>query len=283
MKDQAEKLRLYYIGNDSDNNCQQYKKIFSFTSGKGGTGKTFLVLNTAYALARLRKKVLLIDLDFNLANLHLLLNVNPLATLNEFFLGKKMILDTITNLNGNIDAIFGEPGSSALPHLSDSQYNIFFSNIRKIAGGYDYILIDSGAGANASIISLLKRCDENIFIVNPDPTSVMDAYVLMKYLYQNSGKNLFPVVINKAKNEIDGNQTFEKLQTAVTHFLNIELVHLGSVNYSEEIRNSMIDQKLFLNSYILSPEAEQILELAGKINEYHQMANNNHSINSTLA
>jgi len=87
MKDQAENLRLYYIGND--NSCHQYKKIFSFTSGKGGTGKTFLALNIAYALARLQKRVLLIDLDFNLANLHLLLNVNPLSTLNEFFLGKK--------------------------------------------------------------------------------------------------------------------------------------------------------------------------------------------------
>ena len=70
--------------------------------------------------------------------------------------------------------------------------------------------------------------------------------------------------------------TFEKLQTAVTHFLNVELVHVGSINYSEDIRNSIIDQKLFLNSYILTPEAEQILETAIRINEYHQVANNNH-------
>ena len=282
MKDQAEKLRLYYIGND-DGGCQQYKKIFSFTSGKGGTGKTFLALNSAYALSRLQKKVLLIDLDFNLANLHLLLNVNPLSTINEFFLGKKMISDTITNLNGNIDAIFGEPGSSALPQLSDTQYTLLFSNIRKIAHNYDYILIDSGAGVNSSIINLLRRCDENIFVVTPEPTSVMDAYVLMKYLYQNSGKNLFPVVINKSRDEEDGVQTFEKLQTAVTHFLSTELVHLGSVNYSEEIRNSLLEQKLFINSNVLSPEAEQILTLAGRINEYHQMANNNHTVNSTQA
>ena len=281
MKDQAEKLRLYYIGNE--NSCQQYKKIFSFTSGKGGTGKTFLALNTAYALSRLQKKVLLVDLDFNLANLHLLLNVNPLSTLNEFFLGKKMVSDVITNLNANIDAIFGEPGSSALPQLTESQYTLFFSNIRKIASNYDYILIDSGAGANSTIINLLRRCDENIFVVTPEPTSVMDAYVLMKYLYQNSGKNLFPVVINKSKDENDSLQTFEKLQTAVTHFLNIELVHLGSVYYSEEIRTSLLEQKLFINSYILSPEAEQILALAGRINEYHQMANNIHTVNSTQA
>jgi len=281
MKDQAEKLRLYYIGND--HNCRQYKKIFSFTSGKGGTGKTFLALNSAYALARLQKRVLVIDLDFNLANLHLLLNVNPLSTLNEFFLGKKTLFDTITNLNNNIDAIFGEPGSSNMPHLSDSQLNILFSNIRKISGNYDYILIDTGAGANSTIINLLKRCDENIFVVTPEPTSVMDAYVLMKFLYQNSGKNLFPVIINKCNDEHDGVQAFEKLQTAVTHFLNIELINLGSVNYSEEIRSSLIEQKLFINSYILSPEAEQILELAGRINEYLQMANNNHTINQTQA
>ena len=185
-----------------------------------------------------------------------------------------MVSDVITNLNANIDAIFGEPGSSALPQLTESQYTLFFSNIRKIASNYDYILIDSGAGANSTIINLLRRCDENIFVVTPEPTSVMDAYVLMKYLYQNSGKNLFPVVINKSKDENDSLQTFEKLQTAVTHFLNIELVHLGSVYYSEEIRTSLLEQKLFINSYILSPEAEQILALAGRINEYHQMANN---------
>lgn len=282
MKDQAEKLRLLYLDQNNDAGYR-YKKIFSFTSGKGGTGKTFLALNSAYALARQQKRVLLIDLDFNLANLHLLLNVNPLSTLNEFFLGKKLLQETITNLSGNVDAVFGESGSSALMQLSDSQFTMLFNGLHKIADNYDFILIDTSAGANLSVINMLRRCDENIFVVSTEPTSVMDSYVLMKYLYQNSGKNLFPVIINKCKNEEDGNLAFDKLQTAVAHFLNIELFHLGSVNYSEEIRNSLLDQKLYISSYILSPEAEQILEISGMINEYHQMANNNHPVNSSQA
>jgi len=282
MKDQAENLRLLYLNHD-ENNSHRDKKIYSFSSGKGGTGKTFLALNAAYALARLQKRVLLVDLDFNLANLHLFLNVNPISSINEFFLGKKLLSETITNLNGNVDAIFGESGSSALIQLSDSQYTILFNNLKKFSENYDYILIDTGAGADLNIINVLRRCDENIFVVSTEPTSVMDAYVLMKFIYQNSGKNLFPVVINKSRNEDDGRQTFEKLQTSVAHFLNIEIVHLGSINYSEEIRNSLLDQKLFISSYILSPEAEQILKLTGRINEYHQMANNNHSLNTNQA
>ncbi len=281
MKDQAEKLRLLYL--DKNSGVEQSKKIFSFTSGKGGTGKSFLALNTAYALARLQKKVLLIDLDYNLANLHLMLNVNPLSTLNDFVLGKKLISETITNLTYNVDAIFGEAGSSALLQLSDSQYTILFNNINKISGNYDFILIDTGAGADLNAINLLRRCDENIFVVTTEPTAVMDSYVLMKFLYQSSGKNIFPVVINKCKDSEDGFHTFEKLQTAVNHFLNIELIHLGSIFYSEEIRKSLLEQKLFINSYILSPEAEQILELSGKINEFHQMANNDQTLNSSQA
>jgi len=218
-----------------------------------------------------------------LANLHLMLNVNPLATLNEFLIGKKLITETITNLGTNIDAIFGESGSLALTHLSDSQYTVLFNSLRNISDNYDFVLIDTGAGADSKIINLLRRCDENIFVVTTEPTSSMDSYVLMKFLYQNSGKNSFPVVINKSKNDKDGMQAFEKLQMAVTHFLNIELTYLGSVNYSNEIRISLLDQKLFLNSYILSPEAEQILKLSSKINEYLQMANSNHTLNSNHA
>ena len=269
MKDQAQNLRLYYAEQEPE--YPPCSKIFSFTSGKGGTGKTFLALNTAYALARQQKKVLLVDFDFNLASVHMMLNVNPLSTVTDFFVGKKLLSDTITNLSVNVDAIFGESGSLALTSLSVSQYNSLFNELKKLSDDYDYILIDTGAGANSSVINILKRCDETT-----DPTSVMDAYVLLKFLYQNSGKNLFPVLINKCRDENDGEMTFEKLQTAVTHFLNVELVHVGSINYSEDIRNSIIDQKLFLNSYILTPEAEQILETAIRINEYHQVANNNH-------
>ena len=281
MKDQAEKLRLYYLENG--NNYSQNKKIFSFTSGKGGTGKTFLSLNTAYALGRQQKKVLLIDLDFNLASTHLFLNVNPLTTVADFIIGKKTLNETITNLGQSIDAIFGDSGSSTIMQLSETHYNLLFNGLNKISADYDYIIIDTGAGASSGIINILKRCDENIFVVTTDPTSVMDAYVLIKFLYQSSGKNIFPVIINKSRDEQEGLQTFEKLQTAVTHFLNVELVYIGTINYSEEIRNSVIDQKLFINSNILSSEAEQILSTAIKINEYHQMANNNQTVNSSHA
>ena len=280
MKDQAEKLRLYYFENES--NYSPTKKIFSFTSGKGGTGKTFLALNIAYALARQQKKILLVDFDFNLASIHLMLNVNPLNTITDFFIGEKPLSDAITNLSVNVDAIFGESGSTTLNQLPGMQLNLLFEALADLAKDYDYILMDTGAGANASVVNILKKCDENIFVVTTDPTSVMDAYVLMKFLYQNSGKNLFPVLINKCSNEEDGKQTFEKLEIAVTHFLNVELVHVGSINYSDEIRESVIDQKLFINSNILSIEAEQILSSAVKINEYHQLANSNHALNSGI-
>lgn len=281
MKDQAEKLRLFYL--QKDDPIHSTKKVYSFTSGKGGTGKSFLALNIAFAIAKRGQRVLLIDFDLNIGGIHLLLNHNPRATISDLLSGKKLFNEVITPLAENVDAILGASGITNSFQNGDSQLNSVFSKIKNISEQYDFVFIDTGAGVNRNVINILKKCEENIFVVTPDPTSVMDAYVLMKYLYQESGKNIFPVVINKAKNNDEGVVTFEKLQTAVAHFLSIDVVHLGSVNYSEEIRQSIIDQKLFITNSLFSTPAEQILAISSKIKEYQQLANNNHSIGTTTA
>lgn len=281
MRDQAEKLRLFYLQKDESDVSS--KKIYSFTSGKGGTGKSFLALNLAFAVANRGKRVLLIDFDLNIGGLHLLLNYNPSSTISDFISGKKLFNEVITPLSDNVDAIFGSSGINTSNQQSEVQLALVFNKLKELHHQYDYMFVDTGAGVNGTVINILKNCEENLFVVNPDPTSVMDAYVLMKYLYQKCNKSVFPVIINKTKNEEEGIVAFEKLQTAVAHFLGIELIHFGSVNYSEKVRQSIIDQELFYSNFPFTQSATQLISIASAINEYQQLANNNHALGKTTA
>ena len=122
-------------------------KVISFTSGKGGTGKTFISLSIAYILSTMNRKVLFIDADLNFANSNILLNIIPKSTIDNFFKGNKLLKDVITEYNSNFHLIFGESGESEPLELKDELVARLFNNLNKLKESYDYIIIDTASGA----------------------------------------------------------------------------------------------------------------------------------------
>ncbi len=183
MTGQLDRIReLEKLQSAEKNDISQ--KILAVASGKGGTGKTFFAANFALQYAK-SHKVLLIDMDINLSNLHLLFNVYPQKTLNNFFESKEVFVEIISKYNSNLNIIFGDAGMLNQSRPSFNQFGKMFSEINNLAEKYDLIVFDLGAGVSEENLYILSKAKIKLILTNPEPTALMDAYVLIKHLKNN--------------------------------------------------------------------------------------------------
>lgn len=256
-------------------------KIISVVSGKGGTGKSFFSLNLSYQLSRLGKNVLLVDLDFNFPNIHLLLNHAAENTLADLFARRKMLRELVYKYGENLSIIFGDSGSSNNPKITIDSMEYFFIQLNKIAPQYDFIILDSSAGADEITINQLSKSDYNIVVATPEPTSVMDAYVLLKFIFENTEVTKNYVVFNKSESKDDSDSAFQNLSTALRHFLKSEISLLGVIGYDRVVYKSIMEQVILIKSYPNSKSALEINELVIRLLKITQVANNNQTLRFT--
>lgn len=250
-------------------------KVISVCSGKGGTGKTFFAANFAFALSNIGKRVLLIDFDLNLSNLNIILNQTSANSISEFFEQRKSLDELIFSYSKNLHLIFGDSGKEYFPRISKEIIDYFFISLNKISVNYDFIIIDSAAGASDITIQQLLNSDYNIIVTSPEPTAVMDAYVLMKLLKAENSSSIKLVVINKAPDEEDGRNSFQNIFVACKHFLEEEPIHLGSISFDIAAHKSVVNQQLLLENDGTAKSSMEIKFIAKSFVEFVQVANNN--------
>ncbi|PIQ09714.1 MAG: hypothetical protein COW71_05105 [Ignavibacteriales bacterium CG18_big_fil_WC_8_21_14_2_50_31_20] len=237
-------------------------KTIAVTSGKGGTGKSFFILNLAYLLSSVGKRVLLIDMDSNLANIDVMLNITSEKTISDFLQNRVLLKELPTNIRPNLDVIFGDSGRLSLPEKRAEIIDYFVASLEKFENNYDKILIDTGAGVQWETLYLLSKIDFIALIINPDPTSVMDGYALTKLLLNEYGKKEIGVVVNKCDNKGEGETSFKNINTATTHFLKTSLKYLGTINYDNDVYRSIKEQVIFSEEYPGSELVNQIKNIA---------------------
>jgi flagellar biosynthesis protein FlhG len=242
--------------------------IITFSSGKGGTGKTFISMNLAFSLAA-KKKVLLIDLDLNLGNSHLLLNFAPVKTIGHFLSQRELFRNIITKYDNNLHFIFGDSGTE----YERIDFESLYTRINEISIEYDLVLIDLGAGVNKNVLTTIAYAGTNCIITTPETTAVMDAYVLIKLLLKNcySGKNL--VVVNKCLDKESGTTAFNNLNTAASHFLKKDLLLLGTIPLDIEAARSVQEQYILSVRQINSSAKFAISDIVNKILDINHLAN----------
>lgn len=274
MNGQASRLielnKLAELGNKSPSS-----KIISVCSGKGGTGKTFFSANFANQLSKLNQRVLLIDLDLNFSNLNILLNHTSTRTISNFFEQSELLDDIIFSYSSNLDLIFGDSGRSDYPRVSREIMDYLFIALQKIQHRYDFIILDSSAGADDLVIHQLLISDYNIIVTSPEPTAVMDSYVVLKLLFQNDSTAKKFVVVNKCLDAEEGENAFMNLSIAVNHFIKKKIDLLGFISQDASAHKSILNQELLLNFDNESNAADEIYHLAKQFITIAQMANNN--------
>lgn len=233
-------------------------KIISICSGKGGTGKSFFAANFAYALAKSGKKVLLIDFDLNFSNLNILLNKTTNDFLSEFFEKSKSLEELIFSYTNNLHIVFGDSGMEDHPHINNDEIDFLFLALDRLGSKYDYIILDSAAGANDVTLYQLSKSNINILLTSPEPTAIMDAYAVMKLLKKHESESNECVVVNKCASSEEAKNSFANLSAASKHFLSIEPNFLGGISFSNAIHQSIINQELYLKTTPQSRTAEEI-------------------------
>ncbi len=243
MMDQASGLRELVAKKGETNN-----KFITIASGKGGVGKTNFAVNFAYIMANeFEKKILLIDADIGMANIHLFLNIDPTKSIKNLFTGAK-IEELIHHAYG-FDALLGFSGIDDLFELEDVSIQTIVNELENISKNYDYIVIDTGAGIDEKVAAFLRASHKSYVITTPEPPAFMDAYALIKSVYNIYGYNSFKVIVNMCKSKEEGEYTFNKLNVSAKKFLGIELELLGTLPYTSMLPKVVKQKEIIARLY----------------------------------
>ena len=240
-------------------------RVVSFTSGKGGVGKTNMVVNTAIALSRQGRRVLVVDADLGLANVDILLNLKPQLTIQDVLKGTHTLADIMQDGPDGIVVIPAISGVEALCNLSTGQKLSLFSALEAEARHYDYLLIDTRAGIDSDVMYFNSASSEIVLVVTPEPTSLTDAYAMVKLLTKHYGEREFLVVVNDAAREEEARTAFAQLSAAIERFLQVRVNYMGYVPSDESVNEAIIQRTALLEKFPSSPAAVAVSRFARQL------------------
>ncbi|MDR2904149.1 MAG: MinD/ParA family protein [Clostridiales bacterium] len=244
--DQAEKLRNLFENRPMSAGLPQNlsARVITVTSGKGGVGKTNFTVSLGIYLRKLGKRVVILDADFGLANVELIFGMTPKYSLADMLMGDKSIDEIITEGPMDLKLISGGSGLSELANITEKQMRFLIGNFEYLDSISDIILIDTGAGISKSVVNFVKASHETILITTPEPTSITDAYALIKTIHEEGAEMPeFKVIVNRVDDSQEGAEIFEKLHRVSERFMGIGLESLGAVPFDVNLIKAVKQQK----------------------------------------
>lgn len=271
--DQAESLRNIIKKQESTFD-KKVARVITVTSGKGGVGKTSLSVNLAIQLQRLGKKVVIMDADFGLANIEIMLGIRPKYNLADLMFRGKSIHDIITYGPEGIGFISGGSGINEMANLTRDQVFQLIQKMNDLDQLADYIIVDTGAGIGDSVLEFVAASSEVLLVATPEPTSITDAYALLKSLNRNSsykpGKTVVKMIANQVRDRKDADELFDKLGGVVNKFLNIDIEYMGAVPYDSNMQKAVMRQQPISMASPNSVAAKSVEQMARKLENMEQ-------------
>lgn len=274
--DQAKELRSL-IGNRQNLNLKKNinARVITISSGKGGVGKSSFSVNLAIYLASLKNRVLIIDADFGLANVEVLLGIRPKYNFYNMLKGEKNISEIVVDTEYGIKFISGGNGLKELSNINNTEIRYFIEQFEYLDEIADIIIIDTGAGISSSVTNFLMASDESIIVTTPEPTSFTDAYTLIKIMKeQNKIIDKLNVVINKADDEYEADRTFAKIAYVCNKFLGISIQNMGYIPLDADIIKAVKQQKPAIVSFPKSDFSKSIELIGNRLLNRSSVENN---------
>lgn len=270
--DQAERLRNIIKRQQYQPDIQpSMSRVITVTSGKGGVGKTSVSVNLAISLSRLGKRVVILDADFGLANIEIMLGIRPQFNLADLMFRGKGMRDIITYGPENIGFISGGSGINEMANLNKTQIVDLISKMAELDSLADVVIVDTGAGIGNSVLEFVAASEEVLLVATPEPTSITDAYALLKSLNRNSTyhkeKTVVKLIANQVRENSDASELHEKLGIVVNKFLNIDIDFLGAIPYDDNMSKAILKQVPVTLSAPNSSAAKSIVEIAAKLGD----------------
>jgi len=267
--DQARNLRaLLTARKTSDTVKTSSARVITVTSGKGGVGKTNFTVNLALYLSRQGARVVVVDADLGLANIEILLGVAPKYSLLDMLSGQRTLEETVTRVPSGISFISGGSGLVELANISESMLKSTVDSLANLDEMADIVLIDTGAGIANTVLRFVMAAGECIVVCAPEPTSITDAYSLIKSVKERSNEAHVPqfkVIINRVDDQKEGIRIFDNLQKVAHNFLNVELNHLGTIPYDRSLVKAVKQQKPCILSFPNSDFSKEVERIGNTI------------------
>lgn len=267
MADQAQKLRdLKKENNDrSTNSEKKVPRIITVTSGKGGVGKSNLVVNLGLALSQRGLKVILLDADFGMANIDIILGLMPRYSMHNVISGEKKLSEVIIDGPMGMKIIPGGTGLMDMDGMQNEQREKLINELMEIEKEADLVLVDTGAGISRTVIGFVTAADEVIVMTTLEPTAIADAYSVIKVVSNHKIHQSINMVVNQVNNSQEGQDLAGHFKRVADKFLHVDIEYLGEILSDSAVTKSVRAQEPFYTSYPRSKATNCIEAIANKL------------------
>ncbi len=243
-------------------------QVIAVTGGKGGVGKTSVSINLAVALAQLGRRVALLDADLGLANIDVLLGLSAKHTLEDVLAGTHTLPEIMLTGPGGIRIIPASSGTQRMAQLGAMEHAGLIHAFSELSEQLDVLIIDTAAGISDSVVSFVRAAQEVLVVVCDEPSSITDAYALIKLLNRDYGLTRFRVLASMTRSVQEGQSLFNKLTQVSERFLDATLQYVGNVPFDDNLRKAIQRQRAVVEMAPRSKAALAFQSLAEKVDKW---------------
>ena len=240
-------------------------KVIAVCSGKGGVGKTNVASNIAVALGNRGRNTCLLDADLSLANVDVLLGLQPRFNLSHVVEGEVGLEDTMLRGPGTIRIVPASSGNFCMTDLPPAAQVGIIQAFSELVDQPEVMVVDTAAGISSSVARFVQAAQHPVVVVRDEPASLTDAYALIKVFSQNYGISRFHVVTNQCRRAREGGVLFAKLARVANSYLDVVLRHLGDVPQDDYLVRAVQEQRAVVDAYPCSTSGGAFQRIAAKI------------------
>ncbi len=247
-------------------------KVIAVSSGKGGVGKTNISVNLSVSLAKMGREVMLMDADLGLANVDVLLGLNPSYDLSHVISGERTLEEVVVEGPANLKIIPASSGVSKMANLQSMEQAGLIQAFSELGYALDVLVVDTGAGISGNVVNFCSAAQEVIVVVCDEPASITDAYAFIKVMSREHNVDHFQILANMSHSSSEGREMFHKLSTATERFLDVMLTFMGSIPYDPRLRKAVQHQRAIVEAFPRSPAAQAMTRLAKQVDAWPDSA-----------
>ena len=243
-------------------------QVIAVTGGKGDVGKSNVSINLSIALADLGRRVILLDADLGLANIDVLLGITAKGNIADVISGDLSLRDILVEGPKGIKVVPAASGTQKMVSLNHMEHAGLINAFSELSQDLDVLVIDTAAGISDGVVSFVRAAQEVLVVVTDEPTSITDAYALIKLLNRDYDMYRFRVLANMVRSPEEGRHLFSKLTAVTERFLDVALQYVGSVPFDENVKKAVQRQRPVLEAYPRAKASIAFRQLAQKADSW---------------